>query len=240
MDHPESGVAVAHGIGDDADGQQIINLFQGPFLTLDLLMDRVEPFDAAFEIDTDSILSEVFADRFLKLGEEFLKLLAALGNRRLQLGVRRRLQISEGQVFQVAAHCTHAQPVGDGRINVERLSGDALLFFWRQIAQGAHVVQPVSQLDEHHAHVCDHGQQHLPDAFHLAHFGRDQVEATDLGYPFHQAGGVGTKLSRNLGEGNTRVFDDVVQKRGTECRRIEPQLGESMGYFKWVREIGVA
>ena len=49
MNHAESGVAVAHRIGDDADGQQIVDLLQRPFLALNFLMNRVEPLDAAFE-----------------------------------------------------------------------------------------------------------------------------------------------------------------------------------------------
>ena len=59
-------------------------------------------------------------------------------------------------------------------------------------------MQPVSQLDQHHADVRDHGQQHLADALYLAHLRGDQVQATDLGHSFHQAGRVGTKLSRDL------------------------------------------
>src|SRR6266571_2039916 len=62
--------------------------------------------------------------------------------------------------------------MGNRRIDIERLPGNPLLFLGWRITQGEHVVLPVSQLDEYHAHVRDHGQQHLADALHLAQFRR--------------------------------------------------------------------
>ena len=60
--------------------------------------------------------------------------------------------------------------------------------------EGVHVVQAVGKLDEHHAHVVHHGQEHLAQALgflilevpaaHLA----ELADLTQLGHPIHQTG----------------------------------------------------
>ena len=47
VDHAERGVAVLHRIGDDAQGQQIVDLVERDLLALQLLVDRIGALDAA-------------------------------------------------------------------------------------------------------------------------------------------------------------------------------------------------
>ena len=56
MNYAKRGVAVAHGIGDDANSKQIVNLLHSSFLPLDFLMDGVKPLYTAFQICVDAIL----------------------------------------------------------------------------------------------------------------------------------------------------------------------------------------
>ena len=39
--------------------------------------------------------------------------------------------------------------------------------FCRERIQGGHIMQPVSQLDEHHPQVLSHSHQHLSQVLHL-------------------------------------------------------------------------
>ena len=115
-------------------------------------------------------------DALLKLGVERFEALAAVLYQLLYLYVLFRLQVFEGQVFELAAHAAHAEAVRDGRVDVERLLGDAAALFSGQVFERAHVVQAVGQLDEHHADVIDDRQQHLAHVERLPLFVRRVVK----------------------------------------------------------------
>ena len=83
-----------------------------------------------------------------------------------------------------------------------------------EIFERAHVVQPVSQLHQHDAHVVHHGQQHFADVFNLASFRRHHVQAADLGHAFHQARDFRAEAFFDARQRKFRVFDDVMQERG--------------------------
>ena len=82
----------------------------------------------------------------------------------------------------------------------------------RERHQGAHVVQPVGQLDEDDADVLDHGQQHLADALGLPVLTVGEVDFTELGDAVDAARhvvaeGAGQFLIAGLG-----VLQNVVQQ----------------------------
>ena len=128
----------------------------------------------------------------------------------------------------------------DGRIDVQRLTGDALLFFRRQKAQGAHVVQAVGQLHQHHANIGDHGQQHLAHALYLADFRRDQVQPADLGHAFHQTRRIRTESGRDCRERNPGILHHVVQQSGAERGDVQPQVRQDMSHFQGMGEVRFA
>ncbi len=82
-------------------------------------------------------------------------------------------------------------------------------------------MQAIGQLDQHHAHIVDHGQKHFADVLGLARFGSEQIEAADLGDAFDQAGHVGSKFGGELIDGDLGVLDDVMEDGGAERDRIE-------------------
>jgi hypothetical protein len=83
--------------------------------------------------------------------------------------------------------------MGDGRVNIERLPRNALLFLGRKEAERAHVVQPVRKLHHNDANVVDHGEEHFADIFGLPGLGSEQVQAADFRNAFNQAGDIRTK-----------------------------------------------
>ena len=240
MNGAEGGIAVAHGIGDDAHGQQVVNLTECTGLPLRFQMNGVKALDAAFYVGGQAVFSEILADVFLHLGQEALKLLAAIGDFAAQFGVGDRFQIAKGQVFEIAADGAHAQPVGDGSVNIERLAGDTRLLFRPEKAKSAHVVQPVSQLDQYHADVADHGQEHFAHAFHLADFRGEQLEAADLGDSFDQACDFTAEPLGDFGQGNMRILDDVMQQGGAEGSYIQTQIRQYLGDLERMGKIGLA
>ena len=89
--------------------------------------------------------------------------------------------VAEGEVFELAAHLAHAEPVGERRVDVERLAGNRFLAIGLQMLEGAHVVEPVGQLDQDHADVGDHGEQHLAHVLGLAVFAIGELDFVDFG-----------------------------------------------------------
>ena len=150
------------------------------------------------------------------------------------------LEIAEGEIFELAADQAHAEPVGDGRVNIERFAGDALLALGSEIFERAHVVQAVGELHHHDANVVHHGEKHLADVFGLASFGGEQIEPADFRDAFDQARDIRAKLLGNFLDGNLGVFDDVVKKRGAQRGHVELHVREQMRHFDGMRKVGLA
>ena len=151
------------------------------------------------------------------------------------------IQFGEGQVFQLLAHILHADAPGQRRVDVHRLLGDALaLFRLFDETQGAHIVQPVGQLDQQHADVAGDGQHQLAEILRLlGAFGKD-FQLGELGDAVHQAGDLVAEILLDILIGDQRVLDGVVQQRGDDGGDIELELGEDGGDFQGMGEIGIA
>jgi hypothetical protein len=96
--------------------------------------------------------------------------------------------VAEGQLLQLAIQVVEAEPVGDRRVDLQRLAGDAAALVGAHRVQRAHVVQPVGQLDEDHAHVARHRQQHLAEVFGLRVLDRLELDLVELGDAVDQVG----------------------------------------------------
>ena len=123
------------------------------------------------------------------------------------------------------------------RNHFQRLAGLAGLFFRRQEPHGAHVVQPVGDLDDEHPGVTCHRDDHLADGLalggaaqgHLVEFGHPVDEMTDLAAEI-----VGQRLQRVAG-----VLDGVVQQRGDQGGGVHAELGEDIGDRQRMGDVGV-
>ena len=64
-----------------------------------------------------------------------------------------RLKCFEGEVLELPFHLPDAEALCEWGVDLKRLPGDAtLLLCWKR-CQGAHVVQPITEFDEHHTNV---------------------------------------------------------------------------------------
>ena len=240
VNQPEDRVTRSHILGDDANGQQIVHLVEGNLGALDLLEDGVEPLDAPLHARLDAVFAQLLHQRVFHAAQKLLALDAPRLHRRRHLLVAHRIGVAEGQVLKFAAHLAHAQPVRQRRVDVLRLAGNRLLPIRLQVLQGAHVVQPVGQLDEHHAHIGHHGQQHLAHVFGLAVFAVGKLDFVDLGDALDDVGHLVAKLLGNLFVGGRRVFDRVVQQAGGNGGRVHLHLRQHLGNFKRMNDIRLA
>ena len=155
---------------------------------------------------------------------------AALG---VDLGAERlvglRLEVAERQLLELVLDLAHAQPVGDGRVDVAGLLGDRNPPLLGQVAERPHVVQAVGQLDEDDADVIDHRQQHLAEVLGLPLLARREADGADLRHAFDDVGDFRAEELLDALDGRQRVFDDVVEQAGGDGHDVELHVGEEVG-----------
>ena len=186
---------------------------------LDLLVDGVQPLDAPLHPRLDVVLPQLLDQRVFHAAQELLALDAPRLHRRRHPLVAHRIGVAEGQVLQLAAHLAHAQPVRQRGVNVQRLARDRFLPVGLQVLQRAHVVQPVGQLDQHHPHIGNHGQQHLAHVLGLAVLAVGKLDLVDLGYALNNVRHLIAEFFRDLLAGGFGVFHGIVQQRRRYGRR---------------------
>ncbi len=160
---------------------------------------------------------------------------------RLDGVVRLRLQLREGTVLQFRLHRIHADARGERRIDVHGFVGDAqaALRLFHEM-QGAHVVQPVRQLDEQHAYVAAHRQHQLAEILRLLGAVGLQLQASQLGDAIDQAGDRIAEAQLYVGQLDRRVLDRVVQQGGADAGHIQPVAGKDFGHGQRMGDVGVA
>ena len=130
-----------------------------------------------------------------------------------ELAERLGLEGLEREVLELPLDLPDPEPLGQRRVDLHRLAGDALLLLDRQRAQRAHVVQPVGELDEDDADVLRHRQEHLPDVLGLLLLVAVGAELRQLGDAVDEVGDLGPEALLDVGEAVLGVLGDVVEQR---------------------------
>ena len=86
---------------------------------------------AALHLRLDLELLQARLDRLAQLAHRVAPVAARALERLLEHPEARRVQVAEAQVLELVIDGVEAQPVGDRRVDLERLAGDALLLLRR-------------------------------------------------------------------------------------------------------------
>ena len=181
---------------------------------------------------------EVLLDLGDDLGEELVARRRPLGDHPHDLVVDLGVQRREGEVLELPLEGVHAEPVGQRRVDVEGLARRPLLRGGRDVAQGAHVVQPVGELDDQHPDVARHRDDHLADRLGLRRVA--VLHLVELGDAVDEDGDLVTEVGAQRVEGVGRVLDRVVQQRRDERRLGHADVGQDRGHRERVGDVGVA
>ena len=103
----------------------------------------------------------------------------------------------------------------------------------------AHVVQPVSQLDQQHADVVGHRQQELAQILGGALVFGLRLDLRQFGDAIDQPRDVGTEHPLNLFRRGDGVLDRIVQDCRGDGFIIEMKVGQDAGDLDRMTEIGV-
>ncbi len=165
---------------------------------------------------------------------------APLRHHVLDLGVLAGMEGGEREVLQLPADRFDPQPVSQRRVDLQRLLGLLELLLLAQVAEGAHVVQPVGQLDQDHPDVLGHGDDHLADVLGLLLLDRAEGHLRQLGDAVDQEGDFVAELLADLLDGQLGVLDHVVQQGRGQGGAVEAKIGADVGGADRMVDVGLA
>jgi hypothetical protein len=148
--------------------------------------------------------------------------------------------VLERELLQLAVGLVEAEPVGDRRVDVERLGGDAHPLLAVDRVHGAHVVQPVGELDQDHAHVARHRQQHLAERLGLRLLAGREAQLVELGEAVDEVGGRRAEALDQLGLGDAAILHRVVHQRRHDRLGVELPLGAQARDRDRMGDVGLA
>jgi hypothetical protein len=99
-----------------------------------------------------------------------------------------RVDELEGEILQFAEKLVEPQPIGDRRVDLQRLARDAAALVGAHGGHRLQVVVPIGKLDQHHAQVARHGHQHLAEVLGLRLFVRLELDLVELRQAVDQIG----------------------------------------------------
>src|SRR3989344_1068266 len=216
MDDAERGVTVGDSRDNDAEGKDVIYLGDVPVFAFEFAEEAVNAFYARLGAENAHAGFSKLAFRILRqFLEAFLVLVLALLEEVERLFVFVRIGERERGVFELRLHDAHAEPVGDRRINFQRLHRDAFsLMFWH-VFQGLRVMQTVHELDDEDADVfC----------------GRGEEFAQGFRMPLHPAIAKRTEFGHSPYEGKHIGAEFLFDER-SRCTGIFVGLGDEGGIF---------
>ena len=191
---------------------------------------------AALDLGLHAELLQLGARVGRDLLDQRLPLVAACVDEVGDLAVRAGVQGLEGEVLELPLDLLHAEAVRERGVDLERLGRDAPLLRFGEDPERAHVVQAVGELDEQHADVARHRDDHLADVLGLLVLPRAEVESLELREPVDDARHLGSEALLDVVDGRRRVLDRVVQQRRLERRRVESQVGEDARHRDRMRD----
>ena len=242
VDQAERAIAFLDRADDGAEGHDVGQLLEADMALGHLAPDRIGMLLAALDLGLDAVRLEMRLDAAADPLDEvaaaaLVEPLEPLGDRFIGVG----LELAKGEGLHLGHELVHADPLGERRVDVHRLAGDAAaLVRVLEVMERAHVVEPVGELDQQDADVVRHGEQELAQILGRALAFALRLDLGELGDAVDEAGDVLAEQFPDLGRRRQRVLDRVVEDRGDDRLVVEPQIGEDAGDLDRVAVIGIA
>ena len=154
---------------------------------------------------------------------------AALADHRLDLFVLPRMERLECEILQLPLHRVDAEPVGERRVDLERLLRLLDLLLLAEVLDLAEVVQPVGELDQDHAHVGGHRDDQLAVVLRLRLLAALELHARQLRHALDELRDLVAELRAHLLEVHVGVLDHVVEEGGRDRLVVETELRADLG-----------
>ena len=160
--------------------------------------------------------------------QPLLSLAALCGDLLLNFTEGFGFQQLEGQVFQFPLEPADAEAVGERGINLPGFPRDSLPLLLLERSKGAHVVQPIRQLHQHHSDITGHGKKHPAQVLGLSLGAVVEMNATELGDTFNELTHLSTEMGLDLNETHIGVFHHIVEKACGDHRGTGADIAEQI------------
>ena len=185
----------------------------------------------------DAVFLQMDADGLAHTVQE---LAAVLVEQRTDVFVTDGVEVAQAAVLKFFLDVGDAEAVRDGGVDLHRLEGFVAPFLFRPGVAGAHVVQPVAQLDDHDAHVLAHGQQHLAQVFGLAVLDVGEGDLGQLGDAVHKQRDLRAELLADLVDADGGVLGHIVHEGGRHALAVHAELDQDARDAERVADIWFA
>ncbi len=237
-------VTVANALCNDAEGEDIHDLVEVFTVSDHFSVDAVKMFRATDDIGIDFGVGEFFDEEFAGFGKPCFAFPAFHFDARGDVFIDIRAEEMEGMVFEFPFPTRNTEAVGERRVDIEGFSGDAFNFIFREVFDGAHVVEAVGEFNEQDADVGGDGNKHFTEVgglfFFLSSSAGGEAEGSDFSHTFDDAGDVGAELLIDLFSGEGGIFEYIVKETGCDGGGIEMELREDLGDLDTVHDIRFA
>ena len=205
-----------------------------------LAVNAVQRFFAPGHFGRDARVGQRTLGRFQNAAHDLAPIAASRLHRLLERGVPERRANAEAQFLQLPVCRIQAEAVRDRRVNLHRLAGNAAPLLRRHVVERAHVVRTIGELDENHAHIARHREQHLAEALGLRLFAALEFKLVQLGQAVDQLCDFGAELLGKLALGHALVFDHVVQQRRHDRLHIQLPARADLCHGHGMRDVRLA
>ena len=146
----------------------------------------------------------------------------------------------QAAILQLLLDVQDAKAVGDGGVHLHGFASLIAALLLRPCIAGAHIVQPVAQLDDHHTHVPAHSQQHLAQVLGLQFFNIGELDLGQLGHAVHQQRHFLAKGGFQVVQRGGGILHYVMQQGGGNALGVHAQIQHQPGDCQRVADIGLA
>ncbi len=157
-----------------------------------------------------------------------LALVALLGDELLDLLVLARVEALEGEVLELPLDRVDPEPVGERRVDLERLARLLELLLLRHRRERPHVVEAVGELDQDDPDVRGHRDHHLAVVLGLVLVAALEGDPGQLRDAVDEAGDRVAEELAHLVEARGGVLDRVVEERGAERLGVQAKAGADL------------
>ena len=179
--------------------------------------------------------TQILLDLVDDVTQVLLALRGALGDEAVDLLVNLRVQGLKRQLLEFPLDHVHAEAVGQRRVNLQGLLGLLRGRLGGHETPRAGVMDTVAQLDEQHADVTAHRDEHLTQGLGLS--GGTVAHLVELGHAVDQIRNRFSEVRGEFFQGVVGILDRVVKQRGDQRRRRHTHLSENGGDRYRVRDI---
>ena len=239
MDEAKGAVALGQRIQNYPDRIDIIDLVEGLILHDGLAVDAVNALDPALDGGTlDAAFHQTALNDAGHLDQKLLT--GALAEHPADLGIAHGVQIMQAAILQLFLDVQDAKAVGDGGVHLHGFAGLIAALLLRPSVTGAHIMQPVAQLDDHHADIAAHGQQHLAQVLGLQLLDVGELDLGQLGHAVHQQCHFLAKGGFQVVQRSGGILHYVMQQSGGNALGVHAQIQHQPGDCQRVADIGLA